>query len=59
MLDSGQSSRQCSTKPEGEGKLMRELQAKIRFGGPITVADYMKESLTHGTEVSRKIGNVR
>lgn len=29
---------------------MSHLQAKIKFSGPITVAEYMKEALTHPTE---------
>ncbi|XP_045183617.2 protein arginine methyltransferase NDUFAF7, mitochondrial-like [Mercenaria mercenaria] len=40
--------RLCSR--ENSGKLLSQLQAKIRFSGPITVADYMKEALTHATE---------
>lgn len=31
----------------GEGKLLRELCSKIRFSGPITVAEYMREVLTN------------
>lgn len=43
------SQRRLCTK-EYSGKLMSQLQAKIKFSGPITVADYMREALTHSTE---------
>lgn len=36
---------------ECSGKLMAHLQAKIKFSGPISVAEYMKEALTHATGV--------
>ena len=32
---------------EKESRLLRELCAKIRFGGPLTVAQYMREALTN------------
>jgi len=32
--------------------LLQQLTSKIRFRGPITVADYMKEVLTHPAGVS-------
>ncbi|XP_060564795.1 protein arginine methyltransferase NDUFAF7, mitochondrial-like [Ruditapes philippinarum] len=40
--------RLCSR--EYSGQLMSQLQAKIKFNGPLTVADYMKEALTNCTE---------
>ncbi|XP_052767099.1 protein arginine methyltransferase NDUFAF7, mitochondrial-like [Mya arenaria] len=40
--------KQFCTKPDN--KLMTQLQSKINFSGPITVAEYMKEALTHATE---------
>lgn len=45
-------SRRTLCTKEYSGKLMSQLQAKIKFSGPITVADYMKEALTHATEVN-------
>ena len=41
--------RVCSTA--NSTQLMSQLVAKIRFNGPITVADYMNEALTHASEV--------
>lgn len=41
--------RLCSR--EYSGRLMSQLQAKIKFNGPLTVAEYMKEALTHSSEV--------
>ncbi|XP_023323978.1 protein arginine methyltransferase NDUFAF7, mitochondrial [Eurytemora carolleeae] len=36
-----------SSSVQDETKLLRELSAKIRFSGPITIAEYMSEVLTN------------
>lgn len=43
------SDRAYSDVKRNENKLFKQLQARILAGGPITVADYMKEVLTNPT----------
>ncbi|XP_064624167.1 protein arginine methyltransferase NDUFAF7, mitochondrial-like [Lineus longissimus] len=39
--------RRCCAQKREDSSLLRQLQAKIKISGPITVADYMKEVLTN------------
>ena len=48
---SSTSSTQCSKSKETE--LVKQLTAKMRLTGPITVADYMREVLTNPTAVNK------
>lgn len=41
------SSKGSATIKGNENKLLKQIQARILAGGPITVADYMKEVLTN------------
>ena len=41
------SSNNASTIELKENKLLKQIQARILAGGPITVADYMREVLTN------------
>jgi len=37
----------CGSQNTAKVTLLQQLTSKIRFSGPITVADYMKEVLTN------------
>merc|ERR1719210_1500182 len=47
-----------SPKYSDDKKLLRELCSKIRFSGPITIAEYMREVLTnpiHGFYIDKQV----